>query len=109
MPRRQGWYLVCVVVILGLSAACGQKGGPTPPSATLAIGQPTRTAQPVASATLRATDAPVPTATAQPLALTVNGQDITLATYHRELARCQAGNSGAGADPAVCPAAVLQQ
>jgi parvulin-like peptidyl-prolyl isomerase len=41
--------------------------------------------------------------------LTVNGQDITLASYQRELARCQAGKTSAGADPAGCPAAVLQQ
>lgn len=44
-----------------------------------------------------------------PLALTVNGQDITLAAYNRELARCQAGEIDGGADPAGCPAAVLDQ
>ena len=108
MPRRSGWYLVCVVVLLGLSAACGQKGGPTPALPTLASG-PTQTNPALASTTPLATAAPTLTATPEPLALTVNGQDITLATYQRELARCQAGKTGAGTNPADCPAAVVQQ
>jgi len=51
----------------------------------------------------------VPSPTPEPLAVTVNGQDITLAAYNRELARCQDGKTKAGADPKDCPAAVMGQ
>ncbi len=55
------------------------------------------------------TNTPPPTATPEPLALTVNGQPVTLLAYQRELARCQAGKSLAGFDPADCPEKVRQQ
>jgi parvulin-like peptidyl-prolyl isomerase len=55
------------------------------------------------------TNTPPPTATPEPLALTVNGQPVTLAAYQRELARCQAGKTSAGFDPAGCPESVRQQ
>jgi parvulin-like peptidyl-prolyl isomerase len=55
------------------------------------------------------TDTPAPTATPEPLALTVNGQPVTLAAYERELARCQAGKASAGFDAADCPDKVRQQ
>ena len=51
----------------------------------------------------------VPTATPEPLAVTVNGQDIKLETYDREVARCQAGDTEAGVDPQACPAVVMTQ
>jgi parvulin-like peptidyl-prolyl isomerase len=44
-----------------------------------------------------------------PLAVTVNGQDIPLAAYERELARCQAGDTETGVDPQTCPAAVMDE
>ena len=107
--RRQGWYLVCAAIVIGGLAACSRQAGPT---ATLAATpRPALTAQvaPSVAPPPPPSQTPAPTATSEPLALTVNGQDITLAKYNRELARCQAGKTGAGADPADCPAAVLSQ
>jgi peptidyl-prolyl cis-trans isomerase C len=54
------------------------------------------------------TDTPAPTATPEPLAVTVNGQDIGLAAYERELARCQAGLAAVELDTSGCPEAVMQ-
>jgi parvulin-like peptidyl-prolyl isomerase len=50
-----------------------------------------------------------PTATPVLLAVTVNGQDIPLEAYNRELARCQAGKTSAGLDGQDCPTAVMEQ
>jgi peptidyl-prolyl cis-trans isomerase C len=107
--------LVCAAAVLGLLVAC--KGQPSPtasqaaatlagtavvtPSGSTPQGTPAASAQAAATATITATPAP--------LAVTVNGQDITLDAYNRELLRCQDGKTGAGADPADCPAAVMAQ
>ena len=48
------------------------------------------------AATTVPTATAAPTATPVPLAATVNGQDIPLAAYERELARCQAGRHRGG-------------
>ncbi len=101
------WCLVGALAMVGLLAACGPQPVPT---STVAASPPVRaSASPVATATPPPSATPLPTATPVPLALTVNGQDIPLADYNRELARCQAGQSDAGVDPANCPAAVLYQ
>jgi len=91
------------MVLVGL-AAC--KASPTatstiPLTLTLVVSTATHTPLP-ASAT------PLPTATPEPLAALVNGEAITLTTYERELARCQAGLTNVGADPEECAARVLQ-
>ena len=107
--------MVWVATIGLVLAACGQKPGPT--STVLVTPASTQAAQMTETVTAPgATQVPtrppatdVPTATPLPLAATVNGQDITLDAYDRELARCQAGDTEAGVDPQACPAAVLAQ
>jgi parvulin-like peptidyl-prolyl isomerase len=93
------------IVFALLAAGCGRPTTIAPtPAATLPEGSPT----PAATLTpLPPTATPVPTATPEPLAATVNGQDVLLSAYERELTRCQAGLATAGQDPAACPAAVL--
>jgi len=103
------WHPVAVgvaVVVLSLAAACSR---PTTvaPSATLTVAPEPATPEP------SPTDPPPtatlePTSTPEPLALTVNGWDVNVAAYEREMARCQAGLSSAGADPAACDSSVAQ-
>ncbi len=102
------WSLVCVCVLSGLLAACKVQPGPTSTVAATPF-VPTASASAAVTVTPTATATLAPTATPVPLALTVNGQDILLSAFNRELARCQAGKTDAGADPASCPAAVLDQ
>jgi peptidyl-prolyl cis-trans isomerase C len=109
---RLGWHGVsatAIILVGGLLAACGrQTATPAGTASAVAItrvastGVPSLTPPPP-------THTPEPTNTPEPLALTVNGQPVTLAAYERELARCQAGKAAAGFDPADCPAAVQQQ
>lgn len=103
--RRMVWRWGCALAVGSLLAACNQQPSPTP---TLPA-SPVRASAVAASVTPPPTATLVPAATPVPLALTVNGQDIALAVYDRELARCQAGKHVAGADPASCPTAVLGQ
>lgn len=84
-----------------LVAACGQNT-PTP-----SLPAPTLTSPPTASA-LPPTPTPLPSPTPEPLAAVVNGAAITLATYQREVERCQVGLSSAGLDPAECAGTILQ-
>src|SRR5579859_989831 len=106
--RWLGWCLVCVLAASGWLSACAHQ--PAPTSTVAASPQPTDTRQVVLTAPPPLPSATaLPTPTPVPLALTVNGHDITLDEYQRELARCQAGKTSAGADPAGCPAAVLTQ
>jgi len=114
--RHTGWCLVCVGTVFGLLAACRSQPGPTATlTGTAALTQgspPTQVVPATANATLPASAVPAtatPTATAEPLAVTVNGQNIPLAVYNRELARCQDGKTKAGMDPKACPAAVMEQ
>lgn len=92
------------MVLLGL-AACKTSPTLTSPPITLTAVVNTATLPPVAAS---ATPLPVPTATPEPLAVVVNGEAITLTTYERETARCQAGLTTIGANPDECPAWVLQ-
>ena len=90
---------MCAAVLL---AACGRN---TPaPSAPAAL---PLTPAPTASA-IPPTPTLLPSPTPEPLAAVVNGAAITLATYQREVQRCQAGLSNAGLDPAECSGTVLQ-
>ncbi len=108
--RELGWCLVWVMVASGVLAACSPQPGPTSTSAaTVGSTRPVPAASSVTPPPSVPTATAIPTATPEPLAVTVNGQDVTLAAYNRELARCQAGTTGAGADPKDCPAAVLAQ
>jgi peptidyl-prolyl cis-trans isomerase C len=108
--RHPGWCLVCVAAVFGVLAGCRSQPGPTStPAGTPALTTGSPATQ---NATLPASAVPatlVPTATPEPLAVTVNGQDITLAAYKRELVRCQDGKTSAGVDPKDCPAAVMGQ
>ena len=91
--------------LLGLALLAGCKAPGPGPTGTAAVIQATQTA--AASATAAApTSTPEPTATPIPLLATVNGQDIPLAVYDQELARCQKGLTAAALDPATCPATV---
>src|SRR6187455_2156195 len=97
---------ISLVLAACLLTACGRLIGGVPTgtagAATAAItrvastGAPSLTPPPP-------TDTPAPTATPEPLALTVNGQPVTLVAYEREVARCQAGKASAGFDAADCP------
>jgi peptidyl-prolyl cis-trans isomerase C len=107
--RSSRWCLVCALAVSGLLAACSHQPSPASTLVATATPEPARTNPATPSVTPPPTDTPQPTATPERLALTVNGQDITLVVYDRELARCQAGKASAGADPADCPAAVLSQ
>lgn len=113
--RWPGWCLVWSATICLVLAACGQRPGPTstvpvtPAATNVAQTAESVTAQGVTAAPTTPPATDVPTATPVPLAVTVNGQDITLDAYDRELARCRAGDTEAGVDPQVCPAAVMAQ
>jgi hypothetical protein len=103
--RRLSPGCVVLAFLLGV-AACSR------PTTAAPSPQPTVTVAPATilpSPTLAPpTPTPQPTATPEPLALTVNGQDVLLSVYERETARCQAGFSSVGVDPSSCPAAVMQ-
>ncbi|MEP7359584.1 MAG: peptidylprolyl isomerase [Anaerolineales bacterium] len=92
-------------------SACGRlTGTPTGGPGTAAPGTTHVVSTGVPSLTpLPPSATPPPTYTPEPLAFTVNGAPVTLSAYQRELARCQAGKTAAGFDPADCPAAVRQQ
>jgi hypothetical protein len=97
-------YLTIVFAVF--AAGCGR---PTTAAPTLAATQAAESPAPAATPTaLPPTATRVPTPTPEPLAATVNGQDILLSAYERELARCQAGLAAQHQDPAACPSAVLE-
>lgn len=88
---------------LGLGLVLAACAAPQPTLTPAA--PPANTLPPPALATATLTPAPSPTP--EPLAARVNGQTISLAVYQAELARCEQGRTQAQADPATCPAAVL--
>lgn len=92
------------MVFIGL-AACRTSPTPTSPPTTPTAVVNTPTLSPVPAS---ATPPPSPTATPEPLAAVVNGEAITLITYEREVARCQAGLTSVGANVAECPSRVWQ-
>ena len=100
------WGIIAGACLLGL-AACRAA---TPTLTATGPGANVPAATPVAATTtaapLPATAAP--TATAEPLAASVNGDGILLAAYQKEVKRCQAGKASAGADASACPASALQ-
>jgi peptidyl-prolyl cis-trans isomerase C len=115
-PFRPGYRVwvgtIGLILASSVLAACGRLTGGTPTGAAgtavagftrvASTGVPSLTPPPP-------TNTPEPTATPEPLALTVNGQPVTLMAYQRELARCQAGKTSAGFDPADCAEKVRQQ
>ena len=108
------WHsAIGLILITAALAACGRLGGATPtgPAGTASAAAITRVASTGVPSLTPAppTETPLPTDTPEPAAFTVNGAPITVSAYQRELARCQAGKTAAGFDPADCPAAVRQQ
>jgi peptidyl-prolyl cis-trans isomerase C len=109
---RLYWYWVSaigIVLAAGVLAACGRTTGtPTSGAGTPAFTRVASTGVPsLTPAPPSAT--PLPTNTPEPVFITVNGQAITLSAYERELARCQAGKTAAGFDPADCAEKVRHQ
>jgi peptidyl-prolyl cis-trans isomerase C len=111
------WWITTLAVLM--LAACTQSG----PSPTGALGTlPAPTARTIASAAgptaargtpaAAATAVPRPTITVtptpEPLAARVNGDGILLAALQKEVERCRAGLSSAGADVGRCPDSALQ-
>ncbi len=101
-----GLYLAAVLAACGRPAAGPRAASPAAPTGAVPGGG---TATPAAPAKVTASAPPATaTSTAEPLAATVNGEPITLAEYEGEVARCEAGLTAAGHDPAGCRAAGLQ-
>lgn len=95
IPGFTHWLVVCALLAACRNPGPGPNGTPTFIQATAT---PALTAAPTAT--------PAPSPTPVPLLATVNGQDIPLAAYEQELARCQQGLAAAELDPATCPATV---
>ena len=94
-------YLTFILVIVGLCfsvTACGAKTTLTAaPAATLTLAPTEAAATATQAAKLTATPIPpTPTATAEPSAAMVNGENITLAEFQAELARYQAAALATG-------------